>query len=433
MGMNMYGPAVVESVKPVSAAAEAGIKSGDRILEIDGRSLRDVIDCYLLFADGDVHNLTVERGSELVEASLDASAGKIGIQFAGAVFGKVMMCNNRCIFCFVDQMPHGLRDSLYVKDDDYRLSFLQGNFITLTNLGKDDLSRIINDRLSPLYVSLHSTDPALRRIIFGNDGANRALKVLSELLEEGIEVHIQIVLMKGINDSANLDRTLDDIGSKYPGVSSIGVVPVGITSTGSRRLPGNSGYDRDSAVDVLTRLYEWRKMLGRKGPYASDEFFYLAGEDPPPSDYYGKYPQAENGIGLTRLFLDGLDEARMRIDRTSNPERTVVVTAPMGAWALQLLGLESLGVKLMICNNSLFGGGVTVAGLLNGKDVARRLKETPWTQRALVSGFALSNGCFIDGSSIAQISSQCGVEVMGVPPDSSALIDALVDDRSDDQ
>ena len=433
MGMNMYGPAVVESVKPVSAAAEAGIKSGDRILEIDGRSLRDVIDCYLLFADGDVHNLTVERGSELVEASLDASAGKIGIQFAGAVFGKVMMCNNRCIFCFVDQMPHGLRDSLYVKDDDYRLSFLQGNFITLTNLGKDDLSRIINDRLSPLYVSLHSTDPALRRIIFGKDGANRALKVLSELLEEDIEVHIQIVLMRGINDAANLDRTLDDIGSKYTGVSSIGVVPVGIVSTESRRLPGNAGYDRDSAVDVLTRLYEWRKTLGRKGPYASDEFFYLAGEHLPPSDYYGEYPQAENGIGLTRLFLDGLDEARMKIDRTSNPERTVVVTAPMGAWALQLLGLESLGVKLMICNNSLFGGGVTVAGLLNGKDVARKLKETPGTQRALVSGLALSSGCFIDGSSIAQISSQCGVEVMGVPPDAGALIDALVDDRSDDQ
>ena len=433
MRLNTAGPAVVESVEPGSAAGKAGFRSGDRILKIDGRPLRDVIDCYILLADGGVHSLKVERGSELVEVSLDAPVGKIGIQFESAVFGQVMTCNNQCVFCFVDQLPTGLRDSLYVKDDDYRLSFLEGNFITLTNLGKDDLKRIINDRLSPLYVSLHTTDPALRRVIFGNDGANRALKVLAALLEEGIGIHIQIVLMRGINDGAKLGETLEDISSKYGRVSSIGVVPVGITSTVRRRLPDKAGYDRGSAADVLSQLDEWRKRLGDRGPYASDEFFYLAGEDPPPSDYYGEYPQAENGIGLARMFIDGLGGARMRTDKKSSLDRTVVVTAPMGAWALQPLGLENLGVNLMICDNSLFGEGVTVAGLLAGKDVARKLKETPGIKRALVSEFALSAGDFIDGSSLAQVSSQCDVEVIPVSPDASSLIEVLLNDSGDDQ
>ena len=431
MRLKASGPAVVESVEPGSSAAEAGIRRGDRILTIDGRPLRDVIDCYVLLADGNVHALKVRRGSRRMELSLDTGAGEPGIRFESALFGEVMKCNNRCVFCFVDQLPPGLRDSLYVKDDDYRLSFLEGNFITLTNLTGDDLKRIITDRLSPLYVSLHATDPALRKAIFGSAGANLALKVLAELLEEGIEIHVQIVLVRGMNDGANLDGTLGDISSKYGKVSSIGVVPVGMTSTGRRRSPPNTGYDRDSALNVLSQLDEWRKPLGTRGPYASDEFFYLAGEEPPPSDYYGEYPQAENGIGLARMLIDGLDSTMRRVEIKTISNETAVVTAPMGAWALEPLGLEGLGVKLLVCVNSLFGEGVTVAGLLPGNDIARKLRETAGIKRALVPGVSLSEGSFIDGITLGQVSSQCGVEVKAIPVSASALLEDLTHESGD--
>jgi len=431
MHFKAFGPAVVGSVEARSAADETGIRSGDRILAIDGRPLRDVIDCHVLLADGDVHSLKVERGTRRMDVTLDAADGRLGIQFENSVFGKVMTCNNRCMFCFVDQLPPGLRDSFYVKDDDYRLSFLEGNFITLTNLGKDDLKRIIADRLSPLYVSLHATDPALRRLLFGNAGATRALKVLAALLEEGIEVHIQIVLVKGINDGPNLEKTLDDISSEYRSVSSIGVVPVGITSVGRRKLRGDMGYDRDSAIVVLSQLDGWRKRLGERGPFASDEFFFLAGEYPPPSDYYGEYPQSENGVGLARKFIDGSSSAGIVHHKEASPNGTAVITAPMGAWTLKPLGIERLGVQLLICGNSLFGERVTVAGLLPGNDVARKLKGTPGVRRALVSEVSLSNGNFIDGISLERVSLQCGVEVRPVHPSAKALIDAVASESGD--
>ena len=431
MHFKAFGPGVVESVEAGSAAGETGIRSGDKILAIDGRHLRDVIDCHVLLADGDVHSLQVERGSRRMKVALDAASGRLGIQFEDSVFGNIMTCNNRCLFCFVDQLPPGLRDSLYVKDDDYRLSFLEGNFITLTNLGKDDLKRIIADRLSPLYVSLHTTDPSLRKLLFGNAGANRSLKVLAALIEEGIEVHIQIVLVRGINDGANLDRTLDDISSKYRRVLSIGVVPVGITSVGQRKLHENMGYDRNSATVVLSQLDRWRKSLGEIGPFASDEFFFLAGEDPPPSAYYGEFPQSENGVGLARKFIESSSSERMMRDEEACLNGTAVITAPMGAWALASLGIERLGVRLLVCDNSLFGGKVTVTGLLPGNDVVRKLRGIPAVRKALVSEVSISDGCFIDGISLEQVSLQSDVDVRPVPPSANALIEAVRGESGD--
>ncbi|MCJ7653525.1 MAG: DUF512 domain-containing protein [Actinobacteria bacterium] len=425
MRRDHFGPAIVESIEPGSPAWGAGIRSGDRILSIERRPLRDVVDCYLLLAEGVKRQVRLERGSRQIDVTLDTAAGSLGIEFASPVFGRVMTCNNHCMFCFVDQLPPGLRGTLYVKDDDYRLSFLEGNFITLTNLRRGDLKRIAAEGLSPLYISLHATNPTLRRVIFGNNIANRALKALATLLDAGIEVHVQLVLMRGVNDGGYLDETLEDIRLQYGKVSSIGVVPVGITTSGRRRLPVDMGYDSDSAVRVLSQVERWRKTLGEEVLFASDEFFYLAGESPPSSDYYAGYPQAENGIGLARMFADSIDKDKAGAGSIPCLDGTAVVTSPMGAWALEPLELERLGVKLLICDNSLFGERVTVTGLLPGRDIARKLKVEPGVRRALVSEVSLSDCRFIVDLSIEARSARGDVEIVAVQPCAGALMEAL--------
>ncbi|MHB8896288.1 MAG: PDZ domain-containing protein, partial [Candidatus Geothermincolia bacterium] len=218
------GPAPIAAVEPGSPAAEAGVLQGDRVMRIDGAPLRDVIDLYVPLASGGTVTLEIERDGELSEVTIDLGSRSAGIEIAEPVFGEVITCDNNCMFCFVDQLPEGLRRSVYIKDDDYRLSFLSGNFITLTNLTRADVKRITGERLSPLYVSLHSTETVVRKKMFGNPEAARSLKILKELMRAGIEVHVQIVLVKGVNDRDHLDITLQNLHDRYAAFGSIGVV-----------------------------------------------------------------------------------------------------------------------------------------------------------------------------------------------------------------
>lgn len=428
MEEKLAGPAVVTAVEPGSAGDDAGVIDGDRIWSVDGEPLRDLIDLQLLLADDVPHLMKIERGSERLEALLDSRGRPLGIEVERQVFGELITCNNECMFCFIDQLPAGLREAMYVKDDDYRLSFLWGNFITLTNLSAGDMERIIGERLSPLYVSLHATEPGLRRRIFGNAKAHLALDAMENLMDAGIEVHLQIVLMRGINDGERLEETLSDIRSRFRSVASIGVVPVGITTTGRKRLPAAMGHDPGSATVVLEQLERWRGQFDRAGPFAADEFFFLAGEQVPPREYYGEYPQLENGIGLARKLIDEFERA----DSTSwEPvgvvEDTVVVSAPMGLWALAPLGLERYGVETVACPNSFFGETVNVCGLLPGGDVARTLKETRGKGVALLPAVALSDGLFVDGSTPETVSESCGVRILPIEVEGSALMSALTE------
>lgn len=429
-----YGPAKVALVQPGSPAEEAGVRPGDLIWRVDGEPLRDLIDYYLLMADDERHVLSLERDGLRSEVSLDTGSAETGIEMAEPVFGSVKTCDNSCMFCFIDQLPEGLKESVYIKDDDYRLSFLQGNFVTLTNLEDEGIERIIEERLSPLYMSLHATDPELRRQIFGNLRAGRALENLRVLLDAGIEVHIQIVLMRGVNDGYDLEHTLSDLHKQYGEVASVGVVPVGISAGGSLELPEEYAFDRESALDILARLERWSAAFGEAGPFAADEFFFLAGREVPGAGYYGRFPQTENGIGLARLFRDGFHESAWRLYLPEGGcEGTSIVSTPMGAWALDDLGLEETGVRLTVCENTLFGPKVDVCGLIPGEDAARALSEQGGVERALVPEVALgTDGSFIDGVTTEELARRTGVAVKVVPCNGGSLIEALWRSRSND-
>jgi putative radical SAM enzyme (TIGR03279 family) len=422
-----FGPGIVSSVEPGSPAEKAGILAGDMIWWIDGEPMRDLIDFYLLTADDIPHKFELERGKERLHITVEPRLQGPGLVMSDTIFGRITTCNNKCIFCFVDQLPAGLKPAVYVKDDDYRLSFLQGNFITLTNLEDDHVERILADRLSPLYVSLHTTNSHIRRQIFGNPDADRALERLRELIDGGIDVHIQIVLMRGINDDENLDRTLADLSIDYAAVASIGVVPVGISSGGAKTIPTDWGFDYGSAVELLELLASWSESLQEVGPFAADEFFYLAGQKPPRSAYYYDFPQLENGIGLTRRFRDELYLASDKMPQ-GGLEHTAIVTTPMGAWALDGMGLEDSGLRIISCENSLFGEMVNVCGLLPGRDIARALSAQPDIRSALVPGVAVdANGAFIDGTTVAQVAQETSVELRVVPCRGETLISALLE------
>lgn len=426
MRKDELGPAVVEWVVSGSPADDAGIKPGDWIWSIDSEPMRDLIDCFLLLADDVEHVFLIERDGLYLEAAVDARGKDIGIIIEQPVFGRVFTCNNSCVFCFVDQMPAGLDRVFYIKDDDYRLCFLGGNFITLTNLRREDLRRIIDERLSPLYVSLHATDTGLRRRIFGGQTADRAIPALETILDAGcIDVHLQIVLVRGMNDGARLDETLSDIRSTYTGVSTIGVVPVGITTTGRRALPLGSGFDAGSAGRLLEQVEGWARELGPGRVFAADEFYYLAGEDVPPREHYGEYHQLENGVGLARFFRHQFEVAvRQKRSPIEGVPGTAVVTTSMGAWALGPLELERrYGARLVECENTLFGERVNVCGLMAGKDVIRSLAGTAGVGRALVPEVALRDESkFIDGITIEDVAAATGLEVLSVPDEGRSLL-----------
>lgn len=426
MKRHASGAARVAAVDPGSRADSAGLRAGDLILRVDGEDMQDLIDLYLLLADDVPHALEVRRGGEPLSLTLEAGRGEPGFEAADPVFGEVRLCRNNCIFCFVDQLPDGLKDPVYTKDDDYRLSFLQGNFITLTNLDDSDVRRITDEMLSPLYVSLHATDPELRNRMFGSPLAAVAMDRLRELLDAGIEIHVQLVLLRGVNDGDALARTLEDLSGDYAGVSSIGAVPVGRTEGGRVSVPEEWTYDRGSASEIIELLGCWRDRFADAGPFAADEFFFAAGQPAPPAEYYAGFPQAENGIGLARLFRDSFTESAWKLWLPTDRVSTAIVTTPIGAWALSDLGLEATGARLLPCENSLFGAGVNVCGLLPGRDILREISGTRGMTRALVPAIAVdAGGEFIDGMNVGELAAECGVEVTVVPAGGAELIRAL--------
>ncbi|PKQ27771.1 MAG: DUF512 domain-containing protein [Candidatus Anoxymicrobium japonicum] len=427
MRKSKCGPARVTCVEPGSPADLAGIRCGDNIWKIKGTRLRDIIDLRMALADDGTHRLEVERAGRRFATALNLLGHPPGLEFSDSIFDQVKTCGNNCIFCFVDQLPDGLRDSVYVKDDDYRLSFLGGNFITLTNMKRADVKRVVMDRLSPLYVSLHSTEPAVRKKLFGNSDAPRALKILKELLNASIKVHIQIVLVRGVNDGKRLDVTLHDLLDRYSGVSSVGIVPVGISTGGRKAIPDAYGYDAASSADVLEQVDRWRPDFGAARIGAADEFYFMAGTPPPEADCYGEYPQCENGIGIVRQFMESYKKAARQMPLCRGACAGVtLITTPIGYWALALIGIEETGVSLLVCENTLFGSRVNVCGLLSGKDVARNLSCAPGVSLALVPDVALDDDFrFIDGTTLADVSRESGVNVESVSANGEALVKAL--------
>jgi putative radical SAM enzyme (TIGR03279 family) len=457
----MSAPRVV-SVAAASPAQAAGLQVGDALLAIDGRVPRDVIE-YRLLVDGADPELEIRRGHEELSVAVDKTAGEaLGVEVSSAVFDRVRTCDNHCEFCFIYQLPKGMRKSLYLKDDDYRLSFLYGNFTTLTRFTELDLERVLSEGLSPLFVSIHSTDPELRARMLRNVRGATSLRWLRALLDGGIEVHGQIVVCPGVNDGEALETTLAGVLDEYPELATVACVPLGVSDY--TREPAMRAHSRDEADAVIETVEQWQELalgaIGRRLVYAADEYYLLAGRPFPARERYDGFPQHENGIGMARAFacafggderaaigvkpgffawVDGAPAAGYRAPRVAtgtascSPGRAQpigVITGEYGAMVLGplLAGLDAGGggstrpeIRLLPVRNAFFGGNIAVTGLLTGVDVGRALAREPVGHRYLLPDVCLSEGRFLDGTTPAELPRP--VEI--VPSDGLSLRRAL--------
>jgi putative radical SAM enzyme (TIGR03279 family) len=389
-------PGLISGVRPGSLAAEAGIQPGDILVSIAGRTPRDVVDVQFYQAD-ELVQVQVRKANgldDLVEFEKSADED-LGFEFERATWDQVTLCNNHCFFCFLKGLPRGMRKPLYLKDDDYRLSFLHGNFVTLTNLEESDWDRLEEQRLSPLNVSVHATDLALRRRMLGNPNAPDILEQLRRLGDLGLRAHTQIVLCPGVNDGHNLDRSIADLGALYPIVQTISVVPVGASPRLEDRALAKDGvelirpspeYARALVRQIRPRQRQFRQLHGATIVQCSDEYYITAGASVPPASHYDGFVQYENGIGMVRTMLDDWHRTRRRLRRqgpsaNATGRRLAIASgtliAPrLAAIASEMEALTGATVSVVPVPNRVFGGRVNVSGLLCGADIRDALTGT---------------------------------------------------------
>ncbi|MFZ5644166.1 MAG: DUF512 domain-containing protein [Bacillota bacterium] len=413
----------VGSVSEESIADQTGIQQGDVITSVNGQAVKDILDYFFYtreeFIKIDLRKANGESWELEIEKDFDQG---LGIEFSRTGLETVTRCANNCIFCFVDQMPGGMRESLYIKDDDYRLSFLQGSFITLTNLSENELERIVRLRLSPLYVSVHTTNPGLRTKIMGNKRAGNILDQLKYLASNGIEIHTQAVIAPEINDGTELQRTVTDLAELWPGVRSLAVVPVGLTCSREGLFPVRT-FSREEASLIVNKVKGWQdcclKSFEHPFLFASDEFYFLAGKKIPPGKRYAEYPQTENGVGLTRLFIDEWTRSKRKLPKRSpSPIKITFVTGVLGAEILksvadQLNGIENIHTEVLAVENEFFGKTVTVSGLLTGKDILKHINTLKSSNLVILPSSLLrkDTGLMLDNTSPADIEQAAGVPV----------------------
>ncbi len=399
----------ISKVRKHSLADKAGIQAGEKLCSVNGCAVRDIIELSFLTTD-DLVELEIENhdGQKRLLQIAKYPDEDLGLEFESAVFDKVRTCYNNCIFCFVDQMIPGMRPSLYVRDDDYRLSFLYGNFITLTNMNDADFDRIIKTHLSPLYISVHATDPQVRCQMMHNRFAGEIMDKMQRLLDAGIQIHTQIVCCPGYNDGAVLQKTFEDLYALHPGILTMAVVPVGLTKHRAHLHPMRT-FTPDEAAQVVENVTAWqqqcREETGKSFVYLGDEFYLLAGKELPPSDYYDGFPQLENGIGLTRNFLNEWEQALQHLQYAQGTEPAVI---PVGESAYKVLQplLDAFNAqyktehRFLSVKNKFFGGHVNVTGLLTGSDILPEVKNC---QRVILPAVVLNqDNLFLDDMALAQ-------------------------------
>lgn len=428
----------VLTVKPRSLAAEAGLAPGDHMVAINGTPLRDAIDFQVLSGE---EELTIHflRNGHPFDARVQRLWGKeLGLELAPPTPGEIQTCANKCVFCFIHQLPRGMRRSLYVKDDDFRLSFLHGNYITLTDLTEAEMQRILDQRLSPLYISVHATDPELRHLLLGKPKIKGDLiPRMRRLAQAGIRMHAQIVLCPDLNDGRHLARSVSELAELYPEVATLAVVPVGLTRH-RERLPALRPVTEEEARGLLTAIHGWQseylRRLGSRFVFGADELYILAGWDFPPVPAYEEFPVLEDGIGLARKFLDGWRTATRTLPGRLDPPRHVsVATGELFAPYLErslvaLGGIQGLRVSCCPIPNDFFGRGITVSGLLTGQDLLTHLSRQPLGDLLLVPGVALKDGAgvFLDDLTPQDLASRLGVAVKAPGPEPSALLRAIL-------
>ena len=401
---------LISAVRKNSLAEAAGIVAGDKLVSVDGVQVKDIIELSFYTSDYEVELELENAQGQRRQVHIDKYPDEdLGLEFEAAVFDKVSTCYNNCIFCFVDQMIPGMRKGLYVRDDDYRLSFLYGNFITLTNLKEEDFQRIIQTHMTPLYVSVHATDPKVRCEMMHNRFAGELMDKLERLFAAGIEVHTQIVCCPGYNDGEILAKSFHDLYARHPHVLTMAVVPVGITKHREGLHPLRT-FTKEEAAALIDQVTPWqrqcREETGKTFIYLGDEFYLLAGRDVPAAEWYDGFPQLENGIGLTRSFVD---EWQATLPSLSSYQAASPAVIPVGESAFTVLQplLDALNKQFNTAHsfvpvpNQFFGGKVNVTGLLTASDILRTCKESG--KRLILPAVVLNNDkLFLDDTALEQ-------------------------------
>ena len=428
----------IASVDPHSPARKAGVRPGEKLTHINGHPIVDVLDYKFYAYDPRLElTLTDPEGNSRTLRLRKEEGEDLGLNFETYLMDKARSCANKCIFCFVDQMPPGMRDTLYFKDDDARLSFLMGNYMTLTNLSRREIQRIIDLRISPINISVHATDPELRSAMLKNPRAGECLEVMKQFAQAGIEMNCQIVACPGVNDGPALERTLDDLSGLYPAVTSVAVVPVGVTKfrEGLCRI---EPYTREQAAALLDQVEQFAAaFLEKQGTslaWCSDEFYLIAGRPLPEKAYYEDMDQLENGVGMLRLLLH---QAELALE-DEGPAKAAPFSVATGLSAAPFVQeivdkiREKCGnIKGMVYPivNRFFGETITVSGLITGTDLIEQLRGRELGKRLLIPDNMLRAGerVFLDDVTVEQLEEALGVAVIPVPADSGFdLADAIL-------
>lgn len=417
----------INHISPDSTAYIAGIKEGDRIISINRHTIKDPID-LMFYGDSEVLNFVILRDGKTLNINVFRDNKPLGIEVEPF---KIKRCRNRCLFCFVEQLPRGLRKSLYVKDEDYRASFLYGNYITLTNLTKADYERIKKMRLSPLYISVHTVNPELRNIMLGNYDAPPIIHELKKLAKMKIRMHTQVVLCPDVNDGEELEKTILELHRLYPYVSSVAVVPVGLTKYHKRGLNPVDSKKAREIINLIEPLQKrFRKKHGIDYVYLADEFYIKAGKTFPPVRHYDDFPQIENGVGMVPLFMERA--MKIHIPHVSISKRLVTFTGhsfyPYLYSFIERMRRRAIPIELYPLRNTLFGDTVTVTGLLSGEDIIKGL--SPYVESGdilLIPDVTMrdSEDMFIDSLTVQDIEAVLNIKISKIGTEPEDLLKAI--------
>ena len=431
---------MIKDVLPGSIADELGIEAGDKLISINNNEIEDVFDYHFYVNDEELVLLIEKPNGEEWELEIEKDYEEdLGIEFEQGLMDEYRSCHNKCMFCFIDQMPEGMRDTLYFKDDDSRLSFLQGNYVTLTNMSDHDIERIVRYHLEPINISFQTTNPELRCKMLHNRFAGDALKKVDTLYESGIQMNGQIVLCKGINDGEELERSIRDLSKYVPCLQSVSVVPVGLTKYREGLYPLEP-FTREDAVKILDTIHRWQDKFyeeyGIHFIHAGDEWYILAGEEMPEEERYDGYLQLENGVGMLRLLENEFEEAYEKVVGDDRDRELSIATGFLAYPYIQKMAsrieekYSNTQIHVYPIRNDFFGELITVSGLITGQDLIHQLQNQKLGDRLLLpcNMFRSQEEVFLDDITLAQVEDALQVRADIVKSSGQDFIDVIVNE-----
>jgi len=427
----------IKDIKKGSIAEEAGIEAGDFLINIDDQEIIDILDYDFLIKNEYLTVLIEDKTGEQFYVDIEKDFDEeLGLVFEEELIDKARLCRNKCVFCFMDQIPDSMRSTLRYKDDDYRLSFMEGNYVTLTNTTREDLNRIIKYRLNPINVSVHTTNGETRKKMLNNKNADKILENIKILADGEITMNCQIVLCPGLNDGEQLIQTIEDLSQFFPNILSVSIVPVGLTKYRDGLYPLVS-FDKEGAIrtinDVTKLQKKYKEQYGSSIVFLADEFYILAEMELPDYEHYEDFPQIENGVGMVTSLYKEIEEELADIEAEENNRTLSVITGKlMGSYMTDIFNkiktkLKGLEVKVYTIENEFFGEKITVAGLITGQDIIKQMKGKEFGERILIPNVMLKSDAdiFLDDVTLEEVEKELGVKIQKIGCDGRDLIEAL--------